>query len=419
MDPIDYINANFSIEGSMEMLFENNTYKDYFLNGTPKALRILAEDTKHPYEGVDNYPTFILDSSKVNITGWTPAFNVHNITKQSISFKGHYDLKTKKALEIYLKNTQPSYWWDIIPPEPEGDATYTREEIRNQEAWRYEYLITRTAWNTIKTLKFYLNNTPNTEGLSWSIVREKTENWNTITNESTTQVNILTWNWLVNNYFNIQQFWDKDWSFLWSFDLNTEYIHYYIQKLNDYDYELGQKYLDEEGLINPYPFTISHDNTLIKHGYEWNEIIAWGQDALDMINYVHTHENMLIYDNENLDAQLREMNRYSYHMNTNMFDGWWEYHIWCDYSWHQQFLILRNDNWEYSIINPSSWETTQSDSSTWDTIASKFSEFRNEDEYPPEATWINITNSQFNTLMGILWGSEIIETTYEWTDDVQ
>jgi hypothetical protein len=34
----------------MEMLFENNTYKDYFLNGTSKALRLLAEDTKHPYE---------------------------------------------------------------------------------------------------------------------------------------------------------------------------------------------------------------------------------------------------------------------------------------------------------------------------------------------------------------------------------
>ena len=91
IDPIDYINSSFSIEWSMEMLFENNTYKDYFLNWTPKALRVLAEDTKHPYEWVENYPTFMLDLSKIIITDWTPAFTIDDVTKQSISFKWHYD----------------------------------------------------------------------------------------------------------------------------------------------------------------------------------------------------------------------------------------------------------------------------------------------------------------------------------------
>jgi hypothetical protein len=51
----------------------------------------------------------MLDLSKVVITDWTPAFTLDDITKQSISFKGHYDLRTKKAVEIYLKNTQASY----------------------------------------------------------------------------------------------------------------------------------------------------------------------------------------------------------------------------------------------------------------------------------------------------------------------
>ena len=108
IDPIDYINSSFSIEGSMEMLFEDNTYKNYFLNGTSKALRILAEDTKHAY-GTDSYPTFMLDLSKIKITDWTPAFTVDDVTKQSVSFKGHYDVRTHKAIEVYLKNTQESY----------------------------------------------------------------------------------------------------------------------------------------------------------------------------------------------------------------------------------------------------------------------------------------------------------------------
>lgn len=108
LDPIDYINSSFSIEGSMELLFQDNSYKEDYLQWRFKMLRVLAEDTLHPYSE-DNYPTFMLDLSKVIITDLTPAFTLDDITKQSISFKGHYDLKTKKAVEIYLKNTQASY----------------------------------------------------------------------------------------------------------------------------------------------------------------------------------------------------------------------------------------------------------------------------------------------------------------------
>lgn len=108
IDPIDYINAGVSIEGSMEMIFENNTYKDLFLNGTPKAFRMIAEDTKHPINGSHNN-TLQIDLSKIQITDWTPAYTVDDITKQSVKFKGHYDVKTKKAIEIKLKNTQANY----------------------------------------------------------------------------------------------------------------------------------------------------------------------------------------------------------------------------------------------------------------------------------------------------------------------
>jgi hypothetical protein len=108
LNPIDYINTAFSIEWSMELLYENNTYKEDFLNWTSKALRIIAEDTLHPYSE-NEYPSFILDLSKIIITDWTPAFTIDDITKQSITFKGHYDVKSKKAVEIFLKNTQESY----------------------------------------------------------------------------------------------------------------------------------------------------------------------------------------------------------------------------------------------------------------------------------------------------------------------
>lgn len=108
LDPIDYLVSGFSIEWSMEVLFENNSYRDDYLNWNAKALRILLEDKSHPY-WEDDYPTFMLDLSKVIITDWTPAFSLNDITKQSISFKWHYDIKQWKAVEVYLKNTQERY----------------------------------------------------------------------------------------------------------------------------------------------------------------------------------------------------------------------------------------------------------------------------------------------------------------------
>ena len=419
IDPIDYINSSFSIEGSMEMLFEDNTYKDYFLNWTPKALRILAEDTKHPYEWVENYPTFMLDLAKVVITDWTPAFTIDDVTKQSISFKGHYDVKSKKAIEVYLKNTQPSYDGN---EEPEWDPTFTSEEIWNPEDNRYEYHFSREIGNKYKTIILYQNHNTQVEWLSRSLVRVKWDNWDYITEESNTQINYLTWNRIINNHFkyNAEDFTQEDWDFLWNFSLDTSYIHYFISKYSDYDYQLGKVYLDDtSSLIDPYPFTISHDDTLIKHGYYWNEIVAWGQEALDMIAYVHNNENTIV-DNDNLEAEIRELNRYSYNMRfwTNWVD-FSEYEIFGNHSWLQDWYYVRNDNWDYSIFKTNTWETISSDSTTWDDLVLAFEQFIEDWGHDSETQWLPIDNTQYNTVMGIINWDTITEVTYEWTDEVQ
>lgn len=421
IDPIDYINSSFSIEWSMEMLFEDNTYKDYFLNGTPKALRLLAEDKKHPYEWIENYPTFMLDLAKIKITDWTPAFTIDDVTKQSISFKGHYDVKTKKAIEVYLKNTQPSYDWNSDSGS-EWYPTFTTQEVRNSEEWRWEYHFSREIGNKSKTIILYQNYNPQVEWLSRSMVKIKWENWSNIREESNTQVNHLTWNRILNNHYkqNIEEFTQEDWDFLWNFNVDTSYIHYYIQKLTDYDYHVGKVYLeDTSNLIDPYPFTISHDNTLIKHGYNWDEIVAWWQDALYIIDYVHNNENTIVA-NDNLESEIRELNRYSYNIRfwTNWVD-YSEYDIYGNYSGLQDWYYIRNDNWDYSIHKTNTWETITSDSTTWDSLASAFSQFIEDWGLDPDTQWLPISNAQYNAVMGIINWDTITEVTYEWTDEVQ
>ena len=420
IDPIDYINSSFSIEWSMEMLFENNTYKDYFLNWTPKALRVLAEDTKHPYEGVENYPTFMLDLSKIIITDWTPAFTIDDVTKQSITFKGHYDVRTHKAIEIYLKNTQPSYDWGDTPtpPEPVWEVTFTTEERWVPENDRYEYFVTRTQWNDVKIVHFYQNFHPTATGLNWAIFKDKTQNWTTTAEEASVQVNILTWNWILNTKFDVNQenMTEEKWNFLWNFDVNTSYIHFYIKSLNDYDYLVWKVELENtDTLLDAYPFTISHDNTLIKHGYQWDEVVAWGVPASNMINYVHQYQDTILYDNETIEYEIREMNRYNYSMNNII----WEpnaYHIQTNHSGIQQYYVVCYDNWEYVIQDTTHWTVEVTTQSVYEQIETLFSEFRDAHEYSEFDYYINIDNSEYNELMWVIDWDTITEDVYEWTD---
>lgn len=92
----------------MELNFTDEQYKTFTINNIAKAMRLEAENTKNPIDDSNN-PTFRIDLSKIQFTDWTPAFAKNDIVKQSVNFKGHYDIASKKAIEVYLKNTQASY----------------------------------------------------------------------------------------------------------------------------------------------------------------------------------------------------------------------------------------------------------------------------------------------------------------------
>jgi len=135
-----------------------------------------------------------------------------------------------------------------------------------------------------------------------------------------------------------------------------------------------------------------------------------------MINYIHNHENSNL-DNDNFEAELRELNRYSYSMNCNLLENWWEYYIQANYSWTQQIYIIKNDNWNYSVINQTTQDEWVVSSNTWDNIETSFALYREENWFNEDANRIRITNTQYNELMLLLWGSDITEDTYEWTDE--
>ena len=138
-----------------------------------------------------------------------------------------------------------------------------------------------------------------------------------------------------------------------------------------------------------------------------------------MIAYVHNNENTIV-DNDNLEAEIRELNRYSYNMRfwTNWVD-FSEYEIFGNHSWLQDWYYVRNDNWDYSIFKTNTWETISSDSTTWDDLVLAFEQFIEDWGHDSETQWLPIDNTQYNTVMGIINWDTITEVTYEWTDEVQ
>lgn len=103
VEPEDILNQQLSVEGSLELNLEDDTYRDYMLNGTYKAMEVKF------LRSSSSTLTFVFP--RVDFSQWEPDFTLNEIAKQTINFKANYD--QANALDIIssavLINTQASY----------------------------------------------------------------------------------------------------------------------------------------------------------------------------------------------------------------------------------------------------------------------------------------------------------------------
>lgn len=103
IEPEDIINQQLSVEGSLELNLEDDTYRDYMLNGTYKAMEVKL------LRSASSSLTF--QFPRVDFSQWEPDFTLNETAKQTINIKANYD--QANALDIIstasLINTQPSY----------------------------------------------------------------------------------------------------------------------------------------------------------------------------------------------------------------------------------------------------------------------------------------------------------------------
>lgn len=107
-EPADYLNKQFGVTGTIELLFDATTYKTLALAGTLKCMRITIQDTTVTI-GASSNPALKIDLAKAKFTEWAKSSDLDGIVKETLEFKALYSQTDSKMLEVVLTNTVAGY----------------------------------------------------------------------------------------------------------------------------------------------------------------------------------------------------------------------------------------------------------------------------------------------------------------------
>lgn len=106
--PADFLNKQFSIEGTVEAIFNSESdFKTHFNAGTVRAMR--AELTHTTLIGVSSVPKLTIDLHSVIFTEATRPIRLNDIVMQTFTFKAHYNTTDSKIATVTAINATASY----------------------------------------------------------------------------------------------------------------------------------------------------------------------------------------------------------------------------------------------------------------------------------------------------------------------
>jgi len=107
---VDILNQKIEITGTLTLDLEDETYKDYMLDGGYKALRIDMINTAVTLADGTSSPEFKIDLSRVAFDSWEPTRENDAIATQTINFRALYDLTNDNIINsCTLTNQTASY----------------------------------------------------------------------------------------------------------------------------------------------------------------------------------------------------------------------------------------------------------------------------------------------------------------------
>lgn len=108
LDPVDILNKQFSVDGSMELVFDSNTFKTQMLADTPLAIRVQLVNSDVTIGSTLN-PTLTIDMAKVKFSSFEKTYESNDIVMATVNFKAHYSTTESELITIDLQNETASY----------------------------------------------------------------------------------------------------------------------------------------------------------------------------------------------------------------------------------------------------------------------------------------------------------------------
>lgn len=90
--PDDILNTKLEIEGDLELYLNDQTYRQYMLDASYKALRINFTNNDAVIGAGTTRPSFTLDLSRVAFEGWEAARPNDEVVSQKITFRALWDV---------------------------------------------------------------------------------------------------------------------------------------------------------------------------------------------------------------------------------------------------------------------------------------------------------------------------------------
>ena len=105
---MDILNKQFAIEGSIELVFSDETFKTEMLADTLKAMRVRLTNTDVTI-GSSLNPQLTIDLAKVKFNNFQRGYGNDEIATATVDFKAFYSLGDTSMVSMELINTATSY----------------------------------------------------------------------------------------------------------------------------------------------------------------------------------------------------------------------------------------------------------------------------------------------------------------------
>src|SRR3990167_2077586 len=100
--PEDILNQAMAIDGELTLNYEDQTWKNYMVNGTNKAMRVRLTNSDATIGAGATNPYIDFQFDNCNFFDWEPDRSLDDIVSQTLSFRANYDLTNSSQSRAVL-----------------------------------------------------------------------------------------------------------------------------------------------------------------------------------------------------------------------------------------------------------------------------------------------------------------------------